>query len=48
MECDQNVQRPIVLDAAGDLPASIRVEDEPRMKLVNCFARDEECPEVGL
>ena len=32
----------------GNLPASIRVEDNPHVKFVNCFTRDEEGLEVGL
>ncbi len=29
-------------------PASIHVENNPHVKFVNCYTRDEECLEVGL
>ena len=32
----------------SNLPASIHVEDNPHVKFINCFTRDEACQEVGL
>lgn len=34
--------------AFSNRPASIHVEDNPHVKFINCFTKDEECLEVGL